>query len=127
MNRAHILGFPNHIPKVDCKTNLPRLIDVKYDNVAIHLIKFHIHIHRLGLQFLEDCLMNMFMETLEDNARSWYEGLPIASLYSLKDFHIPFCDNYKPHYPYLLLIENSCGKFEDLFQFIGIDIDDKDL
>jgi hypothetical protein len=94
---------------------------------AIHLTRFHMHIHRLGVQFPEDCLMNMFMATLEDNARSWYEGFPFASLCSLKYFHAVFCDNYKQHYPSLLLIENLCGKFEDLFQLIGIDMDDQDI
>ena len=38
-----------------------------------------------------------------------------------------FCKNYKQHYPALLLIESFCGRFEDLFPFIGIDIDDLDI
>ena len=67
------------------------------------------------------------METLEDDSRSWYEGFHVASLYSLKDFHVAFCDNYKQNYPSLLRIENFCGNFENLFQLIRIDIDDEDL
>lgn len=93
----------------------------------MHLIKFHRHIHRLGLKFPEDCLMKMFMASLEDDTKLWYEGLPTASIYSLKDFHMIFCKNYKQHHPALLLIESFCGRFEDLFQFIGIDIDDPDI
>lgn len=85
------------IPKLYWQTNLLRFYDVKGDNASIHLIKFLIHIHKLGLQFLEDTLMKMCMAALEDNDRSWYEGFPVTSLYSLKGFHIAFCDNYKPH------------------------------
>jgi len=85
------------------------------------------HVHRIGLQFLGDCLMKMLMEILEDDVKSWYEELPTASLCSLKYFHVAFCDNYKQHYLSLLLIEKLCGKFEQLFQFIGIDIDGEDI
>ena len=127
MSRAHILVFPNKIPIVNWLAYLPRFRDDKDDDVAMHLIKFHRHIHRLGLKFPEDCLMKMFMASLEDDARLWYEGLPAASIYSLKDFHIIFCKNYKQYYPALWLIESFCGRFEDLFQFIGIDIDDSDI
>ena len=106
---------------------MPSFRDEKDDNVAMHLIKFHRHIHRLGLKFPKDCLMKMFMESLDDDARLWYEGLPAASIYSLKCFHIIFCNNYKQNHPALLLIESFYGRFEDLFQFIGIDIDDPDI
>ena len=88
----------------------------------MHSIEFHRHIHKLGLKFPEDCLMKMFMASLEDDARLWYEGLPPASIYSINDFHMIFCKNYKQHHPTLRLIESFCGRFEDIFQFIGIDI-----
>ena len=127
MNITHIPGFPNKIPKVDWLKYLPSFRDEKDDSVVMHLIKFHRHIHRLGLKLPEDCLMKMFMASLEDDARLWYEGLPAASIYSLKDFHMIFCKNYKQHHPALLLIESFCGRFEDLFQLMGIDIDDPDI
>ena len=110
MNIAHILGFPNKIPKVDWKMYLPRFKDEKDGNATIHLIKFRRHIHRLGLKFPQECLKKIFMASLEDNVRSWYEGLPAASLYSLKYFHMVFCKNYKHHYPSLLLIESVLWK-----------------
>ena len=93
----------------------------------MHLIKFHRHIHRLGLKFPKDCLMKMFMEYLDDNARLWYEGLPTSRIYSLKYFYIIFFNNYKHHHLVLLLIDFFCGKFGDLFQFMWIDIDNLDI
>ena len=71
--------------------------------------------------------MKMFMETLEEGERLWYEGFPSASLYSLKDFYSTFCENYKESHPFIELVENFCGKFESLFQHLGIGIDDEDL
>jgi len=38
--------------------------------------------------------MKMFMATLEDKARVWYEGLPLESLCSLKYFHRIFFGHY---------------------------------
>ena len=64
MSRDHIPGFPNRIPKVNWLTYFPSFRDDKDDDVAMHLINFHRHIHRLGLKFPEDCLMKMFMESL---------------------------------------------------------------
>jgi hypothetical protein len=65
MNRSHIPGFPNRLPRIDWQTYLPKFKDQEGDDVALHLVKFHMHVHRLQIQFSEDCLMNMFMETLE--------------------------------------------------------------
>ena len=56
--------------------------------------------------------MKMFMETLEERARLWYEGLSCASLYSLKVFQSVFFEKYKDSYPYLLLVENRCKYVE---------------
>ena len=85
------------------------------------------HIHRLGVKFPEDCLMKMFMETLEEEARSWYEGLLSSSLFSLEDFYSVFCVNYKESYPSLVLVEKFCGNFDNLIQRMGIAINDKYL
>ena len=67
------------------------------------------------------------METLEEKAKLWYEGLPPSSLYSLKDFYSSFCENYKENYPSLEMIENFYGNFESLVLYLGIDMDDEDL
>ena len=64
MNQAYILRFSNRISRINWQTHLPKFKDEKGDNVALHLVKFNIHIHRLGVEFLEDCLMKMFMATL---------------------------------------------------------------
>ena len=127
MNRFHILEFPNKMSYVDWLSNLPQFRDKEGDDAAFHLIKFHFHIHKLGIKFLEDCLMKIFMATLEGRARSWYEELPSASLYSLDDFYKVLCKNYKGSYPTLVLVEYFCGNFKNLFQHMGIDIDDQDL
>ena len=44
MNRAHITGFPNPIPKVDWLTYLRKFKDREGDDAAFHLIKFYMHI-----------------------------------------------------------------------------------
>ena len=89
MNRAYIPIFPNQIPKVDWKTGLPKFKDQKNDDATLHLVTFHIHIHKLGVKLHEDYLMKMFMDTLEGDARSWYEGLPLESLqgHGMKGYH----------------------------------------
>ena len=99
MNLDHIPSFPNLIPKIDWLTYLPRFKDQKNDNAGIHLFIFHKHVHKLGLELHEDYLMKMFMASLEENARSWYEGLPSRSLSSLKDFHSTFHEHFKDQYP----------------------------
>ena len=68
MSRDHIPGFPNKIPKVDWLQNLPMFKNMEGNDAALHLVKFHIHVHKLKINFLEDCLMKMFMATLEDEA-----------------------------------------------------------
>jgi len=42
------------------------------------------HIRKLKVDFPEDCLMKI--ATLEGEAQSWYENLPVACIYCLKDF-----------------------------------------
>ena len=108
MNRSHIPGFPNPMPKVEWLENLPIFKYEKKYNVALHLVRLHMHVHSLKVQFPEDCLMKMFMATLEGKAWSWYESLPNSSLYSLVDFHVAFYEMYKDCHPYLLLVKDCC-------------------
>ena len=68
MNRDHIRGFPNKIPKVDWQRNLPMFKDDDRNDAALHLVRFHMHIHKLKVDFTEDCLMKIFMATLEGEA-----------------------------------------------------------
>ena len=123
MSRDHIPGFPNKIPKVDWLQNFPMFRNVEGNDAALHLVKFHIHVHKLNIDFPEDCLMKMFMATLEDEARSWYESLPPASIYCLKDFHTVFSERYKESHPSLTLVQNCCSHahsfMEDLENFYG--------
>ena len=71
MNRAHIPGFPNPLPKVEWITHLHIFKHEKKDNVALHLVRFHMHVHKFRFEFPEDCLMKMFMATLEDEVITW--------------------------------------------------------
>ena len=68
MSRDHIPGFPNKIPKVDWQRNFPTFKDDDRKDVALHLVIFHIHIRKLKVDFPEDCLMKIFMASLEDEA-----------------------------------------------------------
>ena len=65
------------------------------------------------------------MVSLEGNERSWYEGLPSKSLYSLKYFHTVFHEHFNDQYPSLLLFQYCCmhvkGFIEDLENMYGND------
>ena len=118
MNRSHIPGFPNPMPKVEWLTDLPIFKDEKKDNVALHLVRFHMHVHSLKVQFPEDCLMKMFMATLEGKAWSWYESLPNGSLYSLADFHVAFYEMYEECHPSLLLVKDCCKHCVSFIEYL---------
>ena len=124
MSRDHIPGFPHKMPEINSMKNLPILQDEKIDDPLLHLIKFHIHIWRLKVEWHEDCLMEMFMATLEGKAREWYEWLEPGILFSLKDFHKVFYKQYIGYCPSLSLAENCCDQSEDLIQhLVNIDED----
>ena len=67
--------------------------------------------------------MKMFMVSLERDVRSWYEGFPSESLYSIRDFHIVFHQHFKDQYPSLLLVQDCCmhdkGLIEQLKNMYG--------
>ena len=75
--------------------NLPVFQGENFYGPLLHLIKFHIHVWRLKVEWHEDFLMKMFMLTLEEKARDWYEWLRSSSLFSLKDLEYVFYENYK--------------------------------
>jgi len=116
LSRDHIPGFPNKIPKVDWSRNLPTFNADGKKDAALHLVRFHMHIRKLKISFPEDCLMKMFMATLEDEARSWYESLPSASIYCLRDFHTVFFEKYRESYPYLILVQNCCSHVHNFIE-----------
>ena len=65
--------------------------------------------------------MKMFMATLEGNARNWYEWLEPTSLFSLKDTHQVFYENYKENSPSLSW--DFCDQSQNNIQYL-LDIDD---
>ena len=114
MKRDHIPGFLNKMPKVNWQSNLPMFKDVKSYDVALHLMRFHMHVRRLKIDFPEDYLMKIFMATREGEAQSLYESFLSACIYCLKDFHIMFFEIYKESCPSLILVQN-CYKHVDSF------------
>jgi hypothetical protein len=97
---------------------LPKFEDGKGNDVALHLIRFHMHICKLGVEFHEDCLMKMFMATLEGRERLWYEGLKPGSLYSLKYFHITFFKHYGKSNSSSLVFEDCCEFCEHFIKYL---------
>ena len=83
------------MPRVNWMKYLSKINDVKGNDVALHLVRFHMHVRRLNIDFPKDCLMKIFMATLEGEARSWYESLPLACIYFLNYFHTMFFERYK--------------------------------
>jgi hypothetical protein len=118
MNHSHILGFPNHIPHIDWQKYFPKFKYGKGNDVALHLIKFHMHICKLGVEFHDDCLMKICMATLEGKERLWYEGLKPGNLYSLKDFHITFFKHYGESNPSFLVFEYCCEFCEHFNKYL---------
>jgi hypothetical protein len=96
----------------------PKFKDGKGNDVALHLIRFHMHICKLGVEFHEDCLMKFFMDTLEGKARLWYEGLKPGILYSLKYFHITFFKHYGESNPSFLVFEDCCEFCEHFIKYL---------
>jgi hypothetical protein len=68
LKRDNIQGFPNQMPKVNWQRYFPMFKDKDGDDATLHLITFHMHVHKLNIRFHEDCLMKMFMATLEGKA-----------------------------------------------------------
>jgi len=126
LDRSKILGFPNPLPKFDWSKNLPLFKDEIGDDAALHLLKFHMHIRKFKVKFHEDFHMKIFMVTLEEKARSWYENLLASSICSLKQLHATFHDKYKERYSSLLLIQDYCDNFESFIQYLENYYDDDD-
>ena len=75
----------------------------------------------------EDCLMKMFMLTLQEMAKFWYEDRPPASISSIKDFYLAFCKRFGKHHLSPKLIEALCGDLESLISYLGTDMDGEEL
>ena len=127
MNWSHIPGFPNPMPKVDWLYDLPIFKDEKKYNVSLHLVRFHMHVCSLKVQFPEHCLMKMFMTTLEGKAWSWYKSLENGSIYSLANFHDEFYEMYKECHPSLLLVKDCCKQSLRLIQYLEDCYDDEEF
>ena len=127
MKREHIPGFLNKIPvnpKVRWQDGLPTFEAKDGECLGLHVVKFQLHVARLGIDYPKDYLINMFMLTLEEMARMWYESRPPASISSIKDFYLALCKRFRKHHPSPELIEALCGDFEGLMLYLGLEVDD---
>jgi hypothetical protein len=89
-NFSIVPGFPNVVPIVDQQVYFfPIFREHRDDNPAEHFREFHDLMHQWEIDH-EDILMNMFMFSLDRDAREWYRSLPPASISSLREFHASF-------------------------------------
>jgi hypothetical protein len=105
--------------KVNWQINFPIFNDEYGDDSSLHLVRFHMQTRKLKVQFPKDCLLNIFMASLDGKSCSWYEKLPPSCIYSLKDFHSIFFEKYREAYPSFLLNEYCCDNFENFIQEMG--------
>lgn len=96
-------------------TNLLIFKNKQEDHVILHLVRFHVHVCRLRVEFIEDCLMKLFMATLEDKAKVWSKRLPERSLCSLKDLHNVFSNHYVKSY---ISLERCCDYSEGFIEYL---------
>lgn len=59
--------------------------------------------------------MKLFMATVEDKARVWYEWLPEGTLCSLKDFHNVFSNHYVKSY---ISLQRCCDYSEGFIAYL---------
>lgn len=78
------------------------------NDVALHLVRFHMHTYNLKVEFPKDCLMKIFMAILKGEAQSWYENFLPTCISCLKDFHTMLFERYKESCPSLILVQNCC-------------------
>ena len=119
--------FSNPMSKVEWLDDLPIFKDEKKDNVALHLVRLHMHVRSLKVQLPEDCLMKMFMTTLEGKAWSWYKGLENGPICSLANFHDEFYEMYKECHPSLLLVKDCYKHSLSLIQYLEDCYDDDEF
>jgi hypothetical protein len=117
-NFSYVPDFPNVVPTMDEWGDfLPRFREHRDDNPAEHLLEFHELMHQWGIHH-EDVLMNMFMYSLEGDAREWYRSLPPASISSLEQFHAAFNMHCQKFYSSELICHSCCEEYKDCVQDI---------
>lgn len=103
------------------------LKDDDMNDVSLHVVRFHMHIRNFNIDFLEDFLMKIFMDTLEGEAWSWYESFLPTSIYCLKYFHTMFFERYKESYPSLNLVQNCCRHAYSFIENLEKDYEDDEF
>lgn len=111
-----IVGFPNTVPTINVWGDFfPQFRESKEDNPLDHLVKFYECMDWLDL-YHEDVPMNMFMYSLEGDARQWYRYLPSSSISSLREFYAVFIKYCKRYFSPDILLEYCCEQFEPYIQ-----------
>ena len=62
--------------------------------------------------------MKIFMATLEDEARTWYEVLQSRILFSLRDFHRNFLEHYEKNHSSLSPLQDCCDFCEVFIPYL---------
>jgi hypothetical protein len=110
---SNVPGFPNVVPNMEDWVDYLPIFNTDDEKIlAQHLKDFHACMHQLNI-YHEDVLMKMFLSSLSGDIRQWYKALPVASISSLKDFHVVFHSYCKIIIPHELLLKDCCEqKFE---------------
>jgi hypothetical protein len=111
-NFSVVPSFPNVVPTPDGWVDyFPIFKEHKEDNPAQHLREFHELMHQWEIHH-EDVLMNMFMFSLDEDAREWYRSLPPASISSLEQFHAAFNKHCQRYYSSELICYSCCEGYK---------------
>jgi len=111
---SNVHDFPNPmLDRDEWENSLLRFMGDDWKVPTKHLLDFHECMHKLDI-IHENVLMKMFKYYLEGNAHEWCRSLPIASIFSLIDFHAMFISYCKGNYSTNFLYEGCCEEF-DLF------------
>jgi hypothetical protein len=63
--------------------------------------------------------MNIFMLSIEGDAREWYQPLPLASIPSLEQFHVAFNMHGQKFYSSELICHSCCEEYKYCVQDIA--------
>lgn len=120
MNQYQIPRFSNRMPFVDWQTCLPRFKYKDGEDVSLNLVKFHIHVCKLRVKFLEDLhgysrRKSKFMET-QNPAEAKSHGSQTTKNHLALMLRINWQKNLKEHEK-LYFLDNSKEKDILHFQF----------
>lgn len=108
-----IPGYPNHVP-TELRDKLHKFAGNNAVSAEEHLKSFGDLINDYEITD-EDVIMKLFVQSLVDDARDWYRGLPVASIGSWEEFKNCFQEQYgdKTNVSFMLNEFNNIRKSEN--------------